>query len=183
MAGLIAAAVFVIGPGADSVVTTPGDRTTGVTPASVEATAPIPTGPDPNVIGTTPPADTSPSAAPTVSSTGPPPGASTTPPAAPETTLDTPPTSPESTPPTAPTSTSAPGPGRTTETYSSAGGSITVGWDGSTLSLEDVSAAVGFESDVEDERPDRIRVRFEDGEGGDFRIEIRIENGEVVRVE
>jgi hypothetical protein len=46
MAGLVAAAVFVIGPGTDSVVTIPGE-TTGSTPVSVgnpaDATSPDPT--------------------------------------------------------------------------------------------------------------------------------------------
>jgi hypothetical protein len=50
------------------------------------------------------------------------------------------------------------------------------------LSLLDVSAADGFEAEVEDERADRIRVRFE-GDDGDSRIEVRVENGEIVRVE
>ena len=75
-----------------------------------------------------------------------------------------------------------PGAGTVTETYASDGGSITVGWDGSALSLQGVSPAVGFDADVEDDQADRIRVRFQ-GDDGDFRIEIRLENGELVRVE
>ena len=54
-------------------------------------------------------------------------------------------------------------------------------WDGAALTLLDVTPAAGFGSEVEDERPDRIRVRFEGD--GDFRIEIRVEDGEIVRVE
>jgi hypothetical protein len=177
-------------------VTTPGDRTTASTPASiddrVDATAPDQTGPDHSgldeaVIDTTTPPNTSLSPATTVATTGPPAGTSpsTTAPPASETTVNAPPTLPEPTPPTsatAPTSTGAPGQETVIETYSSAGGSITVGWDGFALSLENVSAAAGFDADVEDERADRIRVRFQ-GDGGDLRIEIRIENGEIVRVE
>jgi hypothetical protein len=45
MAGLIAAAVFVIGPGSDSVVTTPADQTDGPPSTSVDTTAPPPTEP------------------------------------------------------------------------------------------------------------------------------------------
>jgi hypothetical protein len=47
----------------------------------------------------------------------------------------------------------------------------------------DVTPAAGFDQEREDERPDRIRVRFQDHAGGDFRIEIRVENGQIVRVE
>ena len=54
-------------------------------------------------------------------------------------------------------------------------------WDGVALSLQSVTPAAGFDSEVEDERPDRIRVRFQGA--GDFRIEIRVEDGEIVRVE
>ena len=56
-------------------------------------------------------------------------------------------------------------------------------WDGAALTLSGVTPAAGFDHEVEDERPDRIRVRFEDHDGGDFRIEIRVENGQIVRVE
>ena len=49
MAGLIAAAVFVIGPGSDSVVTTPADQPDGPPPTSVDSSvdtsAPRPTEP------------------------------------------------------------------------------------------------------------------------------------------
>jgi hypothetical protein len=57
-----------------------------------------------------------------------------------------------------------------------------VRWDGVALNLQQVVPGAGFTHDVEDELADRIRVRFE-GDGGDFRIEIRVEDGEVVRVE
>ncbi len=86
-------------------------------------------------------------------------------------------------PTTSPTTTVAPPPEPFTQSYSSAGGSITVRWDGAALTLLDVTPAAGFDQEVEDERPDRIRVRFQDDAGGDFRIEIRVENGQIVRVE
>ena len=187
MAGLIAAAVFVIGPGTDSTVTTPADQTDGAPATSVDSTvdtttpgrAPAPTEPEDVTVTTTPtttspdPTTTAPSAIPPTA-TAPP----TTAPAAPGTTVVAPPTSP---PPTTPTTTVAP-PEPVTQTYSSAGGSITVGWDGVALSGLDVTPAAGFDHEVEDERPDRIRVRFQ-GPGGDFRIEIRVQDGQVVRVE
>jgi hypothetical protein len=210
MAGLVAAAVLVIGPGRDWVVTTPGQQTNRSTPAfvdiTVDATSPVPTDqdqtrPDHTVIGTASPAANSMGPVTTLPPTGPPTGTSpsATSPAASGTpvppasgtivhappTPPTPPTSPEPTPSTsaaAPTTTTAPDPETITETYSSAGGSITVGWDGSALSLLEVSAAVGFAAEVEDEQADRIRVRFE-GDGGDFRIVIRLEDGEIVRDE
>ena len=192
MAGLVALAVFVIGPGSDSVVTTPADQTDVPVPSvdsSVDMTtpasiAPDETEPDQDVTVTT--TSTPTSLAPTTTAVAeiPPPATastttapSTTAPAA-TTTVVAPPTSP---PPTAPTTTVAPAPDPITQTYSSAGGSITVRWDGTALTLLDVTPAAGFGSEVEDERPDRIRVRFEGD--GDFRIEIRVVDGQIVRVE
>jgi hypothetical protein len=207
MAGLIAAAVFLIVPGTDSGVTNPADRPAGSTPAPadsfVDPTTTVPTqldrtgtvhtdpqrtGTDQHVIDTTPPASTTPSPATTVPSTGTAPSTvapSTTAPAAPGTTVAAPPAPPEPAPTTsatAPTTTAAPGPEPSTETYSSAGGSITVGWDGVALSLRETLPAAGFQAKVEDRGADRIRVRFEGGDG-DFRIEIRLEDGQIVRVE
>ena len=197
MAGLIAAAVFVIGPGPDSVVTTPADQTDGApatsVDSSVDTTAPVAeperTEPDQQLTVTTTSASTSPGPTTTAPSAIPPTGTvsstaapSTSAPAAPGTTVAGPPTSPPTTPTTATTPTTvAPAPESITQTYSSAGGSITVRWDGAALSLLDVTPSAGFVHDVEDQRPDRIRVRFEGD--GDFRIEIRIEDGEIVRVE
>ena len=45
-----------------------------------------------------------------------------------------------------------------TRTYQSLGGSITVDWNGSALGLLDVSAAAGFEPEIEDNEPLRIRA-------------------------
>ena len=191
MTGLVAAAAFVIGPGTDSVVTTPADQTVGSAPASIDrslptSSAPITAVPNP----TTVPAVVPPTVPPTA--TAPPPTA----PAEPGTTIGTPATDPASPPTTtSPTTTSPPttspptSPPRaspsdppSTETYSSPGGSITVRWDGVALSLQQVVPGAGFTHEVEDELADRIRVRFE-RDDGDFRIEIRVEDGEVVRVE
>jgi hypothetical protein len=185
MTGLIAAAALVIGPGTDSLVTTPADQTVGSAPASIDrslptTTPPITALPNPATL----PAVVPSTVPPTV--TAPPTTAS----AEPGTTVGTPATDPPTSPPTtsSPTSTSPPStspPGQeppSTETYSSPGGSITVRWDGVALSLQQVVPGTGFTHDVEDELADRIRVRFEGG-GGDFRIEIRVDDGDVVRVE
>lgn len=192
MAGLIAAAVFVIGPGSDSVVTTPADQTNGKpatsVDSSVDTTTPVPeperTEPAQQVVVTTARASTSPGPITTAPSGIPPTGtaSSTSAPAAPGTTVVAPPTSPPTTPTTATTPTTvATALEPITQTYSSAGGSIRVRWDGVALTLLDVTPAAGFLHDVEHEGPDRIRVRFEGDV--DFRIEIRVEDGEIVRVE
>ena len=193
MAGLVAAAVFVIGPGSDSVVTTPADQTDGASDLRRQlgrhddsrSTAPDETEPDQDVTVTTTPTPTSPAPTTTARSGYRRPERRRRRPRhrrarsrRPATTVVAPPTSP---PPTTPTTTVAPAPDPITQTYSSAGGSITVRWDGAALSLLDVTPAAGFGSEVEDERPDRIRVRFEGD--GDFRIEIRVVDGEIVRVE
>lgn len=60
-----------------------------------------------------------------------------------------------------------------TETYTSAGGSITVTWSGTAFTLDSVNAATGFEAEIHDQRSDRVRVDFESNDG-DSRIEVRI---------
>jgi len=65
-----------------------------------------------------------------------------------------------------------------TQQYSSAGGSITVSWDGSALSLLGVAANAGFEPEIEDQSSSRIRVRFR-GDDDDARIEVRARDGQV----
>jgi hypothetical protein len=57
-----------------------------------------------------------------------------------------------------------------------------VQWNGAVLDLQLATPAAGFEAEVEDDLADRVRVRFR-GAGGDVRIELRVEDGEVVRVE
>lgn len=65
----------------------------------------------------------------------------------------------------------------TDRTYTSAGGSITVSWNGTALSLNAVNPAAGHTSETEDDTATRIRVRFRGP--ADSRIEIRVENGRV----
>ena len=60
-----------------------------------------------------------------------------------------------------------------TETYTSAGGSITVSWSGTAFTLGSVTAAEGYSAEVKDSRWDRVRVEFK-GDDGDSRIEVRI---------
>ena len=55
-------------------------------------------------------------------------------------------------------------------------------WDGTSLDFQFATPAAGYEAEVEDDRPDRVRVRFR-SDGGDVRIELRVENGAIVRVE
>lgn len=60
-----------------------------------------------------------------------------------------------------------------TETYDSAGGSITVSWDGAKFTIDAIDAADGFTAEIKDQRSDRVRVEFK-GHGEDSRIEVRI---------
>lgn len=66
-----------------------------------------------------------------------------------------------------------------TKTYNSTGGSITVNWNGSALSLVSVAPKPGFESEIEDDQPLRIRVRFRSDDASS-RIEIRVSGGELI---
>jgi hypothetical protein len=95
------------------------------------------------------------------------------------TTVDTPPTTmPGTTTPTTsttPTTTAVPL-APFTETFSSAGGSITVNWNGSALSLVSADPAAGYTTKIEDNQADRVRVRFEGADN--WRIEVRISNGQ-----
>ena len=74
-----------------------------------------------------------------------------------------------------------------TQSYSSTGGSITVTWNGSSLSLDAINPAPGFAAEIEDAGGSRVRVDFESdgGSGGDdSRIEVRVEDGRLeVRVD
>ncbi len=156
--------------GDEAVVRTPGDRAgrrdddRPVVDDRTDDDAPTTTAPTTLVPGTTLAPTTAP--APAV------PEPSVTPP--PE-----PPTSTIATPPTAaPTvaTTAAP----TTRTYDSVGGSITVRLAGGVISLAgDPVPAPGFSVRIDDNGPDRVRVRFE---LGDQRSEIRVdlEDGELI---
>ena len=68
-------------------------------------------------------------------------------------------------------------PAPSTETYDSSGGSITVTWNGSALSLDAVNPADGHTAEIEDETATRVRVRFRGP--AESRIEVRVENGQV----
>lgn len=65
-----------------------------------------------------------------------------------------------------------------TQQYASTGGSITVRWDGSALTLVSVDPADGYTAEIEDQSATRVRVRFR-GDDGDSRIEIRVRDGVV----
>jgi hypothetical protein len=61
-------------------------------------------------------------------------------------------------------------------TYTGTGGSVTVRFDGATLTLVATRPSAGFTSQVAHEEPDRIEVRFE-SETHETRIEVRVEDG------
>ena len=84
--------------------------------------------------------------------------------------------SPENT--AASSSTSVPARAAFTKTYQSAGGSITVTWNGSVLSLDAVSPSAGFEAEIDDQASDRVRVEFDNGDA-DWRIEVRFDDGAI----
>jgi hypothetical protein len=70
-----------------------------------------------------------------------------------------------------------------TTSYSSAGGSINVTWNGAAFTLDSVSPATGFHAEIEDQAWDRVRVDFE-GDDVDARIEVRINDGQLrVRID
>jgi hypothetical protein len=73
--------------------------------------------------------------------------------------------------------TSAPTP--TTMSYSSAGGSIVVNFDGSSVSLASNSPAGGFTAEVHDNGPSRVEVRFTNGQT-EWRIRVDVDNGALV---
>lgn len=145
----------------DITVPTPtSDATTTTAAAETSTTA------APGTAGTT-------TAAPSTTASG---AGSTTSTTAKATTSSSTSTSTTTTTPTTTTQVDA-GPAPFTRTYSSTGGSITVSWNGSALSLDAVTPAAGYTAEVEDQSADRVRVRFEGD--GDSRIEIRVEDGEV----
>jgi len=63
-----------------------------------------------------------------------------------------------------------------TESFSSAGGSITVSTDGTVVSLVSSSPAAGFAAEVHDNGPDRVEVRFTDG-NVEWRIRVELGSG------
>jgi hypothetical protein len=64
----------------------------------------------------------------------------------------------------------------TTQSFSSAGGSITVSTDGSTVALVSSSPTSGFAVDVHDNGPDRVEVRFTNGDV-EWRIRVDVGSG------
>ena len=80
-------------------------------------------------------------------------------------------------------STARPLPGPFTETYRSAGGSISVSWSGSAFSIDSISPAAGFVADIEDTSWDKVRVDFENDDD-DARIEVRLHDRQIrVRID
>lgn len=64
----------------------------------------------------------------------------------------------------------------TTQSFSSVGGSITVSGDGSTISLASSTPATGFTTEVHDNGPNRVEVRFSSG-GTEWRIRVELVGG------
>jgi hypothetical protein len=60
-----------------------------------------------------------------------------------------------------------------TKTYDSTGGSITVTWNGTSFTLDSINATAGYDVEIKDQRWDRIRVEFDNGDD-DSRIEVRL---------
>jgi hypothetical protein len=63
-----------------------------------------------------------------------------------------------------------------TRGYTSAGGSITVAWDGESFDLLSVSPGAEFTAEIEHEEPTRVRVRFRSS-SADHRIDVRVDAG------
>ena len=83
---------------------------------------------------------------------------------------------------TAPTTTpTTPGPGSAeTETQENEGGSVTVRLDNGVLSLVAATPKTGFAIEEQEERADRVRVRFRNDEGEEHRIEFAVDGGQIV---
>ncbi len=106
-------------------------------------------------------------------------------------TTPTTPTTPEATTPTTPEDSTPPAPttptvpddstpppaAPTPQTFSSAGGSISVTFADGALTLNRVSPADGFTSQVHDDDADRVEVRFFDAQGKEWRIRVEVEGG------
>lgn len=153
-----------------------GDDATSTTAVSTTAAAPTSTTAAPGAavpggaMTTTVPGATPP-AAPPASTTATTTATTTTTTAAPSTVATTSPTTTAADPPATPPF---------TKTYQSSGGSITVDWNGSSLSLLSVQPASGYTAEIEDQTAARIRVRFRGTD--DSRIEVRADNGQVEEI-
>lgn len=62
--------------------------------------------------------------------------------------------------------------------YTSAGGSITVDFNGTTVSLTSSSPAAGYTDEIHDNGPTRVEVRFSDGQT-EWRIRVDVVNGQL----
>jgi hypothetical protein len=65
------------------------------------------------------------------------------------------------------------------QTFSSAGGSVTVVQVGATLTLSVATPAGGYAVDVRERGPDRVEVRFESADGRESRLEVRVRDGRI----
>jgi cobalamin biosynthesis Mg chelatase CobN len=97
-------------------------------------------------------------------------------------TVIVPATTPGGGPPTSNPSTTTTVAARDVHDYSSPSGSISVRFSHGILTLLHVSPGQGFAADVRDRGPDRVEVRFTRDGSETSRIEIRVENGQLVRV-
>jgi hypothetical protein len=97
----------------------------------------------------------------------------------PTTPAPTTPTTPDdSTPPPATDDTTPPpasdAPAAVSQTFTSAGGSIEVTLANGSLTLDDVTPAAGYTTDVHDGGGERVEVRFFDAQGKEWRIRIEV---------
>lgn len=65
-----------------------------------------------------------------------------------------------------------------TTTYRSIGGSITVAFANGALTLDSSKASAGYQTDVHNQDPDDVEVRFNNGTR-EYRIRVRVQNGVV----
>jgi hypothetical protein len=65
-----------------------------------------------------------------------------------------------------------------TKTYGTPGGSLNLTWNGSSLTINSINPVPGYQADIKDDDPDRVRVDFDNG-SADYRVEVRAENGTV----
>jgi len=71
--------------------------------------------------------------------------------------------------------------GSSSHTFSNAGNSVTVRFDGTTVTLSSYQPAAGMTASVVDAGPsDRVEVRFQGSSGGDVRIRVRVKDGALV---
>lgn len=176
-----AAVVLVVGVGAVLAMGNGGDRAvipadTGLLPTlTVPPTLPGPTTP---TVPTTPPTPTATTTPDTTATTapiaGPPVGPTTSP--APTTAGTTVPS--EAPGPTTEPATSNPVPADDEQTIPSTGGSIRVRLSEGALSLRDTQPVAGYTPKVEDDSPDRVRVRFESQQRS-YRITVTIRGGRI----